>query len=86
MVFVELIVVYAAHELALAQEGGAQGLRDANILESAVNRARMLFAVEHRGSTGRGLRLRHRARSSFYRWKQTNRLPGCRSFLQLERL
>ena len=41
MVFVELIVVYAAHELALAQEGGAQGLRDANLLESAVNRARM---------------------------------------------
>ena len=43
MVFVELIVVYAAHELALAQEGGAQGLRDANILESAVNRARMRY-------------------------------------------
>jgi death on curing protein len=41
MVFVEVIVVYAAHELALAQEGGAQGLRDTNILESAVNRARM---------------------------------------------
>jgi ATP-dependent DNA ligase len=38
MVFVELIVVYAAHDLALAQEGGAQGLRDANLLESAVTR------------------------------------------------
>ena len=44
MVFVEVIVVYAAHELALAQEGGAQGLRDANILESAVNRARMRYS------------------------------------------
>lgn len=43
MVFVEVIVVYAAHELALAQEGGAQGLRDANLLESAVNRARMRY-------------------------------------------
>jgi death on curing protein len=37
--FVELIVVHAAHELTLAQEGGAQGIRDLNILESAVTRA-----------------------------------------------
>jgi death on curing protein len=42
--FVELIVVYAAHELALAQEGGAQGIRDLNLLESALNRARMRYS------------------------------------------
>jgi death-on-curing protein len=41
--FVDLIVVYAAHDLALAQEGGVQGLRDPSVLESAVNRARMRF-------------------------------------------
>jgi death on curing protein len=41
--FIELIVVYAAHELALAQEGGVQGLCDGNVLESAVKRARMRF-------------------------------------------
>jgi death-on-curing protein len=41
--FVELIVVYATHELALAQEGGAEGLRDFGLLESAVDRARVRY-------------------------------------------
>jgi death on curing protein len=48
--FVGLIVVYAAHELALAQEGGAQGIRDTNLLESAVNRARTRFSFQPESS------------------------------------
>jgi death on curing protein len=48
--FVELIVVYAAHELALAQEGGAQGIRDSNVLESAVNRAQVHFGYQPESS------------------------------------
>jgi prophage maintenance system killer protein len=43
VIFVELIVVHATHELALEREGGAQGIRDLNVLESAVKRAQMRF-------------------------------------------
>jgi prophage maintenance system killer protein len=49
--FVELIVVYAAHDLALGQEGGVQGLRDANLLESAVTRARMRYTYAPQSAT-----------------------------------
>jgi death on curing protein len=41
--FIGILVVCATHELALEQEGGAQGIRNLNVLESAVKRARMRF-------------------------------------------
>lgn len=40
------MVVYAAHDLALAQEGGAEGIRDVNVLESAINRAPTRYAYQ----------------------------------------
>jgi len=45
--FVDSIVVYAAHELALDQEGGLPGIHDINVLESAINRAQTRFSFHH---------------------------------------
>jgi death on curing protein len=42
--FVDSLLVHAAHDLALAWEGGAEGMGDVNVLESAINRPRMRYA------------------------------------------
>ena len=41
MVWVDAFVALAMHELALLQGGGAEGLRDRNLLESALARPQM---------------------------------------------
>lgn len=43
-VWVELSVVLALHERLLAEHGGAPGVRDTGLLESALARPRQLFA------------------------------------------
>ena len=50
MEFVDPIVVYATHELALAQEGGLPGIGDTNVLESAINRAKTRFGFNPQSS------------------------------------
>lgn len=44
MEFVDSLLVHAAHDLALAWEGGAEGIRDVNVLESAINRPRVHYS------------------------------------------
>lgn len=44
MIWVDSFVVIAMHELALSEGGGAEGLRDIGLLESALARPRQLLA------------------------------------------
>ena len=52
MVWVDAFVALAMHELALLQGGGAEGLRDRNLLESALARPQM--QAHYRGGVGKG--------------------------------
>ena len=42
--------VLAVHEMLLAEHGGSTGLRDAGLLESALNRPRQRFAYDDKAS------------------------------------
>ena len=44
MIWIDSLVAIAMHELALLEGGGAEGLRDAELLESALARPRQLLA------------------------------------------
>ena len=50
-IWVTLEVALAVHEEQLAEHGGAMGLRDAGLLESAIARPRQLYAYGERSLT-----------------------------------